>query len=175
MIAGTFEAIALWAKGVIEDFGSSGVVWDYNHDIADIEEFIEDFGTGTQSGNEQEIIWGWVIDVSSVEVLDTLVLFGNSYIHSFTVNYLFVASYEDRGANKHDVTTYIENVVNKLQEVARPSALEAYDVNTTGRDLVGEVSWTIFTGAYPDSQPNPTLLVWRVEATQEIQLVQPTR
>jgi len=176
MIAGTFEAIALWAKEVIEDFGSSGTVWDYNRDIATIPEFIAAFGTGTQNSRNQEIVRGWIIDVANVEVPDDLpMVFGNNYIHSFTVNYLFVASYEDYGANRHDVTTYIENVVNELQSVARPTAFNSFTNGGGNRPLVDFVNWNITTSAYPDNQPNPSLLVWRVEGTQEVQLVQPLR
>ncbi len=174
MIAGTFEAIALWAKDVIEDFGTSGTVWDYNRDIADVSEFIDAFGTGTQNNRNQEIIRGWIIDVASVEIVDTPAkVMSGHHVYSFTVNYLFVASYEDFGANKHEVTTYIENVVGQLQTPIRPAVLEEFDTAKGNRPLVGLVEWNITSSAYPDNQPNPTLLVWRVEGTQEVQLIQP--
>lgn len=177
MIVGTFEAIALWAKEVIEDVGASGTVWDYNREIStNVDQFRADFATGLEKPNKTSIIRGWIIEASTVEVLSTPKVMGdNKYVHSFDVGYLFYASYEDRGANKHNITTYIETVVNALQAVARPDELDLYDVGGGNRPFVGAINWNITPSAFPDTQPNPALLVWRVEATQEIQLIQPIR
>jgi len=172
MIVGTFAAIAAWAKDTIEDVGESGSVWTYRRKIRTIAQLIEDFGTGEQNEEGDEITRGWMIDVNQSDM--TQRAFGGVGEYVFAVSYIFLQSLEGRGEDKDDITAYIETVINALQADAKPTAFNEYTtskVPVTSAVTIGE----IYTVQFPFTGESAGRLHYRVDMTQQIRLSQPIR
>lgn len=171
MIVGTFEAIADWAKATIEDVGESGQVWTYRRKIRTIAQLVEDFGTGEQNASGDEITRGWMIDVNQSDIVQPA--HGGSY-YLFNISYIFLQSLEGRGEDKHEITAYIETVVNALQAEPKPAALAAY--TSSGVPSVYPVTINeIYTVQFPFTGESAGRLHYRVDMTQPIRLSQPIR
>jgi hypothetical protein len=167
-LVGTFEAIAVWAAGVIDGVSGYNKVWNYRRKIRTNAQLAADFGTGANNADGLAIIKGWMVDVVSREIESRN---GNSAQFVYTVNYICLWSLEDQGANRHDFVEHIETVADTLVAEKRPTALASLDGSSNEIAFPVEIG-EIYTVQFPIDGGR---LHYRADLSQVIRLRQNIR